>query len=488
MHDRPGPRRVAIVGGGASGVLLAVQLARLGPGLAIELVERRDTLGFGLAYSTRDPDHLLNVRNANMSAFDDDPDHFIRWLAADTGEPVDRIDRAGFTPRHTYGRYIQNLLAPLACNARETAGGIVITHGTCADIDVHRTGTNVHLIDGREIPADIVVLATGHDEAPAALPWLSQPWNYDLLQTVEPGAALLIVGSGLSMIDCAISLIRNGHTGPILTLSRRGLSPHTHRATVPVPIDRSEIPAADGPHAVLQWLRRRARTIESHGGTWCDLMDGIRPHAQSIWQSFDPEHRRRFLRHARVFWDIHRHRMAPAIASTIRDARERGQLRVCAGDLRSVEAVSKGYRVSFSRRGCSDEDSIDVARVFNCTGAALNPAQASNALTRRLLAKGLVRNDTVGIGFDVTNDCNLVDRFGVAQSRLYAVGPLTRAAFWEVTAMPDIRVQVTRLAELIAKQHRELSTERPESGPATDLRASYVAGAVKSSSRGRRFY
>ena len=78
-----GLRRIIVVGGGASGVLLAVHLLRHRPeGLIVTLVERRPELGAGIAYATRHPDHLLNVRASNMSAFPDDPGHFSRWLAA----------------------------------------------------------------------------------------------------------------------------------------------------------------------------------------------------------------------------------------------------------------------------------------------------------------------------------------------------------------------------------------------------------------------
>jgi hypothetical protein len=50
------------------------------------------------------------------------------------------------------------------------------------------------------------------------------------------------------------------------------------------------------------------------------------------------------------------------------------------------------------------------------------------------------------IGIEVTAQCALVDQFGVPSERLFAIGPLTRAAFWEVIAIPDIRAQCAALA------------------------------------------
>src|ERR1700680_3164424 len=76
-------RHVVIVGGGASGVLLACHLLRsLSENIRVTLIERNPAIGRGIAYSTVDPAHLLNVRAANMSAFADDPDHFWQWLQA----------------------------------------------------------------------------------------------------------------------------------------------------------------------------------------------------------------------------------------------------------------------------------------------------------------------------------------------------------------------------------------------------------------------
>ena len=73
--------RIGIIGGGASGaVLAACLLRRVGPDTEIVLIEKRKEIGRGLAFSTWDPNHLLNVRSGNMSAYADQPDHFYEWL------------------------------------------------------------------------------------------------------------------------------------------------------------------------------------------------------------------------------------------------------------------------------------------------------------------------------------------------------------------------------------------------------------------------
>jgi uncharacterized NAD(P)/FAD-binding protein YdhS len=61
-----------------------------------------------------------------------------------------------------------------------------------------------------------------------------------------------------------------------------------------------------------------------------------------------------------------------------------------------------------------------------------------------------VRPDALRLGLDVTGNCALLNREGAISRRLFAVGPVTKGAFWEMTAVPDIRRQTEKLAEYLA--------------------------------------
>ena len=110
-----------------------------------------------------------------------------------------------------------------------------------------------------------------------------------------------------------------------------------------------------------------------------------------------------------------------------------------------------------------------MAHVVQCTGIGTDPFTSSNPLIRELVASGLGRADPLGLGLDVTTDCAVVDRQGRPSTQIFAVGPITRSALWEITAVPDIRNQCALLANrlsLRAKQKgtvRELSQERSKS-------------------------
>src|SRR4051812_12829712 len=99
---RSRPSTVAIVGAGASGTLTAVALARAAPHVRVVLVDDRSH-GVGVAYSTSDEQHRLNVPACGMSALADDGAHFVRWLAASGYDAGER----DFVPRAWYGRYLR---------------------------------------------------------------------------------------------------------------------------------------------------------------------------------------------------------------------------------------------------------------------------------------------------------------------------------------------------------------------------------------------
>ena len=108
-RDGDRPKTITIVGGGASGTLVATHLLRRWNGdLRVHLVERRRELGQGVAYSTRSARHLLNVAAGKMSVLHDDPDHFLRWLRAG---PIPTATPETFAPRPFFHAYLLDALS-----------------------------------------------------------------------------------------------------------------------------------------------------------------------------------------------------------------------------------------------------------------------------------------------------------------------------------------------------------------------------------------
>ncbi len=448
--------RLAIVGGGATGVLTAAHLARRRdpPNDEIVVIDPGETLGRGLAYATDDPRHLLNVRVANMSAFADEPDHLYAWLSARRGAGA--AGPFSFISRGLYGDY----LADLAAQAL-SKGLVQRVRARCCDIEERDDGVRLTLSTGEALAADVAILATGHDAKPmlGGLP-AEQPWSAGALEGLSPDAPILIVGSGLTMVDMALSLERRGQRGPIVVLSRRGLLSTAHRPAPLRGLDASEVPFGAELSSSLAWLRRLAARFAAERADWRSAIDALRPHTQRLWGAMSLEQRRRFLRHARSYWDVHRHRMAPESEAALRALAASGQLAIVAGRVVGARRIGEGVEVEILRRGAGAAATRRFARIIDCTGLCEQPLQSANPLLRALLARNAARPDALGIGFDVAPDLSLVGADGVASRRIKAIGPLARAAFWECIAIPDIRLQCAALADALTQAHAPSAAAR----------------------------
>ncbi|MET0905981.1 MAG: FAD/NAD(P)-binding protein, partial [Tardiphaga sp.] len=320
-------RHAIIIGGGASGVLLAYQLLqRSTPDFRITLIEKRPEVGRGLAYHTGNPEHVLNVRVANMSALPDEPDHFWRWLTSREGVPPPCPDPYCFVPRRIYGDYIADLL--MTSKGRSTHR-LSIVQGTCVDVSEGPGEVTVRLEDGRFYVGDIAVLATGHDVRSCS-PGYADPWVLPSSAGIDPDATILILGTGLTMVDYVQSVIQDGHRGPIVAVSRRGLLTKPHRRVDPIRIEEADVPFGAGISHLLRWFRGRVGAHVAQGGDWRSVIDGLRPYTQRLWRELPPASKRRFLEHARAWWDVHRHRMAPEVEARIMDVLCAGRLTVMA--------------------------------------------------------------------------------------------------------------------------------------------------------------
>jgi uncharacterized NAD(P)/FAD-binding protein YdhS len=443
---------VAVVGAGFSGLITALHLLEAEDGPCVRLIERRPAFGRGAAYSTTSREHLLNVRAANMSAFPDRPAHFTDWLA----QSGIGVEGPTFVTRACYGDYLQTMLR----RAAEASGGgrLILEADDAVDLRPEPQGWTVTLGMGRSVRVDAAVLAVGNlpphlppgvDAETAQHPsYFGDPWACDFDQLPQTGE-VLVIGAGLTMVDLALQLHRVRPGLRALALSRRGLPPRRHLGQGPPP-QPLEPGTGASPLALLRQLRERARTHD-----WRALVDGLRPHVQAVWRSWSLEERSRFLRHLRPWWDIHRHRLAPAIASKLDHLTGCGSLTIAAGRIADIQARGERLHVAWTPRGTRERRELEAVGVINCTGPNGDLTRVADPLLSGLVERGLIRADACRLGLDVGADGRLVGRDGAASLDLYAVGPTTRGAFWEITSVPDIRVQAAQCATAIVERGRQ---------------------------------
>ena len=438
--DRQVP--VTIIGGGFSGTILAAHLARRG--VPSVLVDGSKRAGKGVAYSTTEPAHLLNVRAEGMSAWAGEPGHFAERFAQEGGHP------RGFAERRLFGRYLGEILEDAVAS-----GKVEVVDATARRADRSGGEWVVELDDGSALKSDALVVAIGNQEpdtlrafADAGPRFVANPWAAEaraaVADLVESGEDALLIGTGLTMVDLVLSLDAAGYRGRILALSRRGLAPRAHADFDPAPVERADVPGGSL-RELWRWLRHRAGQVG-----WRAAIDSLRPYSHSLWQSLSLTEQRRFLRHARPWWDVHRHRIAPEVAATIARMVGEGRLDVMGGRIISAREDNGSLEVQFRRRGAKRPQTGRFAYAFNCTGPLHAIEHTKDPLLRSLLDAGSIRSDELGIGLEVDEHSR-----ASGGERLWALGPLTKGRYWEIIAVPDIREQAAAVAEDIARELSE---------------------------------
>ncbi|QND57651.1 FAD/NAD(P)-binding protein [Mesorhizobium huakuii] len=439
------PSSIIIVGGGASGVVMAAHLLKSpNPDLRVTLIEKRPHFGQGIAYSTLLSAHVLNVSAAGMSAYADDPGNFWRWLQGHGLVDQEQTPQTPFyAPRSLYARYLGELLDEL--EAREQPSGrLRLIHEESLSITPTASGVEVALANGTSVVAHLAILATGHDEQPAQGHAVRMGSDADT--ALDPDSPVLVLGTGLSMVDAFLALEQRGHTGKIVAVSRRGLLPSPHRKGNPIKLDVADIPLGTQLSYFVGWFRDLIRENQKAGIDWRDVVDGLRPFNQKIWQNWPASAKRRFVEHTKAWWDIHRHRMAPEVYAKVTEAVQSGRIRLVAGRVLGI-APGETFSVDVQSRHSQLVETFDVARIYDCSGIVRDISTSSNSVVRSLVDRGLGRPDPMRIGLDVSANCEIIAGDGTVSRKILAVGPLTRGTFFEIDAIPDIRVQCARLSK-----------------------------------------
>jgi uncharacterized NAD(P)/FAD-binding protein YdhS len=443
---------VAVVGAGFSAIAVTINLLRMLPASAsVAIIGDDPGFGRGTAYRTEFHLHRLNVPAGRMSVFPDQPDDFVEWLRRDGRE----VAASDFASRGDYGLYLRDTLASLLRSRDQRARVDFIKAKALACLDCETTGVVFHLDNGAELRAAKVVLCLGVGSANLPLApdriderarpkIIENPWRLGWLSRIRRNDTICILGSGLTMIDQVLALRGKGHKGPIHVLSRRGLVPHPHLRDHAAAADPALPEASRQISAILKNLRKQVR----EGTSWRSVMDGLRPRTQALWQELNREQRSRFLRHALAWWNIHRHRIAPDVFSLFDALISEGTVTVHAGFLQSFEADGHAVSVSYRPRGKKDAVSFRTDWVVNCTGME-RAGIGHSPLLKEMQAQGMIVLDDLGLGISVDGQSRILGPDAVPQPGLFAAGALTAGRFWEITAVPDIRVQAKKLAETI---------------------------------------
>jgi uncharacterized NAD(P)/FAD-binding protein YdhS len=471
-------KTVAIIGGGFCGTLAAVNLVRLSTKpLRVILVNYKYPLARGVAYGTTHPEHLLNVVARNMSAFPDLPSHFVDWLrtrAEFANVPVADLSEQ-FIPRQIYGDYLQSILfwqtQPLTLPGLTR---IDVIDNEVLDIVPADGGARVLLKGGETLPADLVLLATGNRAPGDIMPphsavghpaYCENPWRGWIEKLPDPREDVLLVGTGLTMIDAFLTLRTLEWGGTIYAVSRNALLPLSHFKGSDYPPFPPDAPWTLGLRALVALTEEHCARLKEQGKNPALVVDKLRPFTQRIWRSFSLAEKQEFCRQHRARWNVVRHRIPPSVARQIETAQKAGGLCILKGKLGAVQADGSRLRVTVDPGNGEPPHHLVVGLLVNCTGPRDGVANGQETLFQNLVQRGLVRSDELGMGIEVTPAFAVVGKDGGTSDFLFAVGPLLRGTLWETTAVPELRAQTYQVAQALLAddrlRHPEWAAETP---------------------------
>ncbi|MFT0858867.1 FAD/NAD(P)-binding protein [Ancylobacter sp. G4_0304] len=454
-------RRAVIVGGGANGTWMSVQLAQLPSIGEIIVIDRDGRFGRGVAYSSTADHHRINVPAERMGGSSpDDSLGFAQWLLRfGHAEPANFAE--SFVPRRLYGDYLRAQLDAVIAQGRVHLRQAMVQAIECRD-----TGHAVLLDTGEEIEADVVVLCLGNPPPGQIARMVPGPrlvpdiWRAGALEAVLPEGDVLVIGTGATAVDAVLEIASRGVRGRIRMVSRHGQLPLIDEpsaaceAVTGIPVD-----------TVRGMMRGLRAAVEEHGARgigWQAVVDAFRVNAVDIWLNLPDAERRRFLRHLRSLWMVHRHRLAPDVALRLQRLRDIGRLEIITARVLGGEPTSDGYAVELHHSGRPPDASemLEVDWALNCTGPDENYARSRDPLVASLLKGGLARPGPLALGLDCDLQQRLVNSEGKAVPGLYLVGPPSRGRFWEVTSAPSGRdqcVAVRRDVDVLLKALAETS-------------------------------
>lgn len=446
---------VAIIGGGFSGTLLAIQLIRRSSGqISIVVINRAGLPGRGVAYSTECNDHLLNVNVGKMSVFHDAPGDFLEWLKSRNHN----VASDHFIPRRLYGEYLENTLHRTLSDYPDTAFSWM--NGSADSISIKSGKPSLQLDTGLQMDAEILVLATGN--APPVDPhpfherscrrYIPYAWAKDALDGIRNDENVLILGTGLTAIDQVLALRARKFQGTVFMLSRRGQLPFMHAHSEKWSSEWTKT-LPNSIRSILSAVRQQIRLADTEGIGWRAVIDSLRESSPHIWQKLPGSEQKRFMRHVRPHWEIVRHRVPPDTHGEIMNLIRNRSLQIINGRLLDAAERIDQVDITYFDRSAQDKHTLSVSWIINCTGPG-SSTRVQDGLILSLLRSGLARHDPLNMGIDTSKAGAVIDPSGSPSECIYAIGPVRKPALWESTAVPEIRLQALHLADQIIRQRK----------------------------------
>ncbi|MAH83201.1 MAG: hypothetical protein CBB68_02410 [Rhodospirillaceae bacterium TMED8] len=469
-------KTVVILGGGYTGTTAAINLSRLSPHpLTIIVVEPRKDVGAGVAYSSRHPDHRLNAPSSLHFVIPDEraalDDWFLQTVGLECDPEARAIDGSLFIRRSDFGDFVS---AQFKRHAIENPSGSTLTHVRDSAIDVKQHGKSflIKMVSGSILRADSILITTSNYKPSIPFPFTGKlethpalvpnPWDVDSLEALPNNARGLIIGNGLTAADVVTLLKRKGHTGVVTALSRRGLQPtvrpRSHAGFEQHILDRVAARPSlfTKKHGrlrtvleIFRAIRSDVKKAEASGLPWQSAFDDLRDSARDVWVHLPIEEKRRYMRHAGPYYDIHRYRFSPQTNEQLIAAKAQGWFKQQRGKLTAARSDCRRIIVEWQdeTNGEAYRDTLDF--VVICVGPETRPEKTSNPLLHSLIKRGIAKTSDLGVGLATDKFSRAIGHDSMPVNNAFVLGPLAFASFGYCLGVPFIMPQIRQAIPFI---------------------------------------
>ncbi|HET8572865.1 MAG TPA: FAD/NAD(P)-binding protein [Edaphocola sp.] len=461
--------RIGIIGGGFTGTMTAVQLVdQATEPCEIILINEKETLNKGIAFSPYSGRHLLNVIAGKMSAYPDQPDHFLDWvMQRDDFKEKDRMLIANaFLPRQLYGTYLCSIWEETKALAEAKHINLAVVDSFVSDLDLSDDAVSLWLDNGRELNVEHCVIATGNHiprnpgirnmDFYHSPNYFRNPWTAESVKNTRDHFPVLIIGNGLTMVDTVLGLSEQDFKGEIYSISPNGFNilPHRHNG---LKYSKLIEELTDGLtlFELVKLVNRHIKAVRAYGVSAEPVIDSLRPRTQKIWQSLPDSEKALFMARLRHLWGVARHRIPLHSHDRIQQLRIDGRLHINSGKIIDMEESEGLINVEYFDRSDNEMKTIKVSRVINCTGPETDLMRLDQSFLKHCFLKGILKQDKFRLGIITdTVSFQVINAAGQPHTNLFTIGANLKGELWESTAVNELREQAKKLAgELIERLH-----------------------------------
>lgn len=470
-------KKIGIIGGGFAGTMTAVQLIdKLTEQCEIILINERETLNKGIAYNPYSSKHLLNVIAGKMSAYPENPNHFLDWLMQrdDFNNKDKTLISNSFLPRAIYGEYLCEIFESALKKAQEKKIKINVIDSFVIDLDVKENAVSLWLDNNSHLNVDYCVIATGNHipRNPSisnqsfynSRNYFRNPWNIDAVKNISNEIPVLIIGNGLTMVDTVLGLIEQGFRGKIYSISPNGFNilPHRHNGLKYSKL-AEEITDNISLLELVTLINKHIKTVREYGVSAEPIIDSLRPYTQKIWKKLTDKEKELFMSRLRHLWGVARHRIPIHTHDKIQQLRIEGKLYIVAGRISDMCESDKFVLVEYYDKKDNINKKLKVSRVINCTGPETDLMNVDKSFLKNCLLKGIVVQDKLKLGISAnTETLQVINSEGKVQKNLFTIGSNLKGELWESTAVNEIREQAENIARRFMVEQQTIEGTQKE--------------------------